>query len=955
MHDVQDGDERGDGGMKRRLSLADFEARLVGLRLPAGGEQICRRAWAATGSSRKVRSNRHHGSARIASTKVGRSRDAESFAEYKVYKLFEYRSSVLWYSSQPGEQVLREWLTLGDDGTVRRSRVWATLDAFVLWRDHVPGWVDIKTLAAIKDAVEAHPGFFVEEADGWHCPSGDAYAAQFGLSYTVIVIDELIETEVGNADYLRAFMNLEVPAATLEALRDRVARRPGITLADLRQAGFSVDDVCAAIFTGEVYVDLTRDQLRNHELAFVYLNPTVAAQVPAPIVVAVGGKRPGSVHVAAGEQVLWQGRHYVIDAAGGTEIHLRPFEGDGSWHTLSRTDLERAVKSGAMTGLGPVDDAVRSMIDSIEARFRSADDATVERACERLAALEAYWAGSRKDFPKVDGQAPSLAAVRDWQTRHRESEELGAGFAGLLDLPQPGRPGSHLQRVVQDVLAEVAESFFLDPGRKVSVAAFYRIVIATCRNAGIVAPSYPAVLNWTAHQPQYAQKLRRLGHKGAASSKPWAPLDPESASPNGQFPGNVAHGDATVSDVFCSERFTREGAFRPAQWRLVDGMTGKRLASVLHFGEVDEGVVLEALEDQIRTWGFLSQVYVLDSAMVHKSTRVQQFLNRHGSDVMYRKTSDGRGGLPVERQFGAINTDLLHNLRGNTQLLRDPRSMDPELDPRRTAVWPLAELASALDARDALVERVRVVPALRLTTNEAWASRFEHGMREARLVRWTPAIERDLAVRHSHRPKVSPSNGIWVNRLYYWNEAFSHPALEGQQLRVLTLRRDIGRVWAFVPRHTVDGISHEAAWVECVCRSPIAREHVTYAELTFFTKVNLAFGAGTYQRKLVENGQLGALLCEALAREAELIEEQARVRALAGRSRAKLPDLPRGDILGDAPEPPALPADGPVLTVIDGALGPSPNRAEIPARIRFGTGARQRENDFRPTAPVPRR
>jgi len=47
---------------------------------------------------------------------------AESFAEYKVYKLFEYRSSVLWYSSQPGEQVLREWLTLGDDGSGARRR-----------------------------------------------------------------------------------------------------------------------------------------------------------------------------------------------------------------------------------------------------------------------------------------------------------------------------------------------------------------------------------------------------------------------------------------------------------------------------------------------------------------------------------------------------------------------------------------------------------------------------------------------------------------------------------------------------------------------------------------------------------------------------------------------------------------------------------------------------------------
>lgn len=941
--------------MKRRLSTGSFEAYLAALGLPAGGEQICRRSWAATGPSRKVRSNRHHGSARIASTKTGRSRDAESFAEYRVYKLFEYRAAVLWYLAQPADKVLRQWGTADEDGIVRFSPVWATLDAFVLWRDRAPGWVDIKTLSKIEAAIEEHPAFFVREPDGWHCPSGDAYAAQFGLSYSVIVIDELNPIEVANADYLRASLELEVPVAVVDALRDRVAKRPGITLADLCREGFLVDHVCAAIFAGEVFVDLTRYQLRNQELAFVYLNPTVAAGMPAPLVVAVGGKRPGPVHVAAGEQVLWQGGQYVIDAAGASTIRLRPIEGGGPAVNRSRTDLARDVRSGAMAGLGPVDAEARAKLELLEARYGSADADATDRAGERLAALEAYWAGERECFPPVGGQVPTLAAVRDWQTRYRQMEELGSGFAGLLDLPQQGRPGSHLQASTQDVIAKVAESFFMTPGRLASVAAFHRVVTATASARGVVPPSYPAVLTWTKNQPQYAQKRTRHGHKGAASAKPWAPLDPESAPPNGQFPGHIAHGDATVGDIWCPERFTREGSLRPSVFRLVDGLSGKRLGRAWHFGEVDEGVVLDALGDQIRTCGFLSQVYVLDSALVHKTTRVQKFLKKHGSDVAYRKTSDGRGGLPVERDFGRINTDLLHVLRGNTQISRDVRAMDRELDPRGHAIWPLADLIAAVDARDALVERERVVPALRQTTAEAWEIRYEHGMREARLVRWTPAIERELAVRHSHRPKVSPVNGIWVNRLYYWSDVFLHPSLEGVQLDASTIRRDIGRVWAFVPRHTVAGVNQPAAWVECVCRSPIAREHVTYEELAFFTKVVLEFNAGQYQRKQIENGKLGELLCNVLEREAELIEEQAKVRARSGRSRAKLPDLPRGDVLADAPEPVALAANGPVLTVIDGA-GPAraaATAARALARIRFGSGARRREDDFLPASSDP--
>lgn len=938
--------------MKRRMSAMDFEAYLDALRLPAGGEAICRRVWAAMGSSRKVRSSRYHGSAQIASTKVGRSRDAESFAEYKVYKLFEFWASVLWYAAQPKEKVLREWLTIGMDGIARRSSVWARLDAFVLWRDRTPGWVDVKTLQAINAAVLEHPTSFVEEADGWHSPSGEAHAEQFGLTYTVIVIDELNETEIANADYLRAFMDLEVPADTVQVLRDRVACRPGITLADLRTEGFSVDHVCSAIFTGEIYIDLKRYQLRNQDLAFIYLNPTIAAQMPAPLVVAVGGKRPGPVHVAAGEQVLWNGGHFVFDAAGAATVRLRAFDDKGAMRTIPRTELERDVRSGAMVGLGPIDDEIRAEIELIEARLRATDDEASELACERLAALQAYWDGERLNFPRVGGQVPTLAAVRDWQTRYFKWEDLGYGLAGLHDLPQNGRPGSHLQQSTQDVLAEVAETFFLDPGRTVTVAAFSKVVTATCKPRGIVAPSYPAVLRWTYDQPQYAQKVRRFGHRGAASSKPWAPLDPETAPPNGQFPGHVAHGDATPADLFCTERFTREGALRPSQWRLVDGMTGKRLGVALHYGEVDEGVVLEAIEDQIRNWGFLSQVYVLDNALVHKTIRLQKFLKLRGCDIVYRKTADGRGGLPVERQFGAINTDLLHNLRGNSQVLRDPRSVDPELDPRRKAVWTIAELASLLDARDALVESTRVIAALRETTNQAWDRRHEHGMREARLLRWTPSIERELAVRHSHRPKIAPTTGIWVNRLYYWNDVFLHPGLEGCQVKVLTLRRDIGRVWAFVPRHTVDGVSQDAAWIECVCRSPIARDHVTYEELAYFTKVTLALKAGTYERKQVESGELGTLLCNALEREAVLKQEQADIRAQAGRSTEKLPDLPRGDVLADAPEPVAMSTDLAQPTVVDMPGEPRPVRHEAAARIRFGTAARRREDDFRPLVPL---
>lgn len=907
------------------MTPADFEAYVEEHRLRGSAEAICRSVWAAPGPSRKTRSDAFHGSARIASEKTGWTRDAESISEYRVYKTFEFRRDVRWYATQPAAKVLRQWVTVRDDGSRRIDPVWATLDAFVFWADRLPGWVDIKTRASIEKTIEDHPGFYTVEPDGTVlCPSAHAFADERGLSYTVIVVDDLDPVEVANAGYARSFLGIEVPGSVADGLRILVAKRGRVTLGDLHRAGFLVDHVIAAAYAGEVYIDFRKQPLHEQELVFVYLDPTVAAAMSEPVVVSVGGKRPSSVHLARGEEVLRNGQTYVIEEAAAARVRLALADGSGDMVTLGRLEVDAEVASGAMIGLGPADTDARANLVAIERLFSGATPEGVERAEERLAALEAYWAGERSAFPTLGGQVPTVAAVRKWQTRYRRHEEMGCGLAGLIEGQQVGRPGSHLEPSTQALIAEVAASFYFDPGRIPSVADLHRAIkgraaqLKKARSIVVAVPSYPAVITWVDHQPRYASAFRRKGHRGSAAVRPWAPFDPDAESPNGQFPGHVAHGDATPSDIQVPERFTREGAQRPGQFRLVDGLTGKKVGESWYLGEADEGVVLEAVADQIRRCGFLSEVYVLDNALVHKCTRLQQFLARHGSDLVYRRKADGRAGRPVEREFGAINTDALHSMRGNTKIAREVRAMDPSLDPRDHATWPFHELVAAVRKRDAAVEATRSIATLRMTTNEAWDRRHEHGVRAARLVRWSPRIERELGVRHPYQPKISNVNGIWVNRLYYWHPSFDHPALEGKKVRVTTIRRDIGRVWAFVPGHTHDGAGVRGEWVECATRSPIGRERVAIDELGYFTKVVLAYNEGHYARKKIENGTLGDLLVERLDQEVDLVRERGQIRERDGRTGEALPDLPRGDILADAPEPAAAP-NPPRLTVVPAA------------------------------------
>ena len=130
------------------------------------------------------------------------------------------------------------------------------------------------------------------------------------------------------------------------------------------------------------------------------------------------------------------------------------------------------------------------------------------------------------------------------------------------------------------------------------MAALHKAIVGRVqqleKEEGLVvkAPSYPAVVHWVDGQPKYAAAFKRKGHRGSANERPWAEFDADAESPNGLFPGHVAHGDATVSDIWVTERFTREGCQRPGHFRLVDGLTGKKLGEAWYFGEADEGVVL---------------------------------------------------------------------------------------------------------------------------------------------------------------------------------------------------------------------------------------------------------------------------------------------------------------------------------------------------------------------------
>ena len=426
--------------MIRRFTDDQFEAYIRDGSLRASAEATCRSAWSATGPSRKTRSDAYHGSARIASQLAGRTREAESLSEYKSYKLLETGKDAHWYAAQPKEQVLRDWVTVKEDGTVKVDPVWATLDTFVLWKEGLPGWLDIKSRAEFERITDEHPGFYTTGEDGQvRCPTGEDYAAARGLSYRVQVIEDLKPIEVSNASYSLSFLGNDVPDAIIDALRAFLARRGRVLLSDLTRAGFLIDHIIPAAYNGAVYVDFATDALHEADLVYVYFSKVVAEQFPKTAVVAVGGRRPGPVNLAPGEEVLRGTSRLVVTEVAAANVRFVHADGSGDSVEVNRLQVDSEVRSGFMTGLGPIDAEAKADLVAITRALDGASPEALDRAEERFAALQAYWAGERCAFPEVGGGVPDARGrpqVADALPRVR-----GNGFwSGRPPRSAPGGP-----------------------------------------------------------------------------------------------------------------------------------------------------------------------------------------------------------------------------------------------------------------------------------------------------------------------------------------------------------------------------------------------------------------------------------------------------------------------------------------------------------------------------------
>ena len=721
----------------------------------------------------------------------------------------EHDDDVLEYFDQP-PSIPIEYL----DKNKHLQRVLHTPDFFV-FRYESAGWEECKPLAELIRQSQLRPNRYkLDEKSGqWRCPPGEAFAAQYGLTYKVWSSDEINWAAQSNWQYLEDYYQdierLQVSDDALEALLSIVDTIPGILLADLRgQAqGIPSDAINIAIARHDLYIDLNTYRLCEPGYVPVYRDRKTALKHSRS---REGPENAGleahPVWIERGSKVLLDGREWCIANDGLTEIILT---GDGSEpFPIPRATFEKWAASGKIVGAEK--ETYSSFTPEGQERYdraRDIDLATAEFR-NRVIHPEDY------DDDEQDAIAEARAKVhertkRHWRSWYREGEiRYGSGFIGLIpDHVNCGRNGNpEVRKLVDEVLKVHYNTVTRKPKR-----GAYGAYLKLCEKQGVASISqrafYAEVQHW---KTIYEVTVAREGTRAAYPFKNYYRAGEKTISRHGDYAWAMGHLDHLEVNLQLLDSRTRKPLGKCWLTLLILAHPRRIAAFYLSFDPPSYRSCMMVLRLCVKRHNRLPTAITVDGGPEFKSIYFEQLLALYRVRKHRRPTAEPRYGTPLERLFGTAETEFIHHLLGNTQASKQSRLNTKATDPSRYAVWTLETFAEYMEEWAYEVYDTIPHPALHgLNPREAYKQSIDRdGERSHKEIPYDKHfIKATYPSTRTGKATVQPGQGVRMNYLDYWCDEMLDARVEKTQVRVRYDPFDVSVGYAYI----------DGKWRECKC------------------------------------------------------------------------------------------------------------------------------------------
>jgi hypothetical protein len=739
---------------------------------------------------------------------MGQTIQAES---HKVELAFVYAMeqdrTVLEYWDQPGMMRLVYQSKNG-----RRVVTGHTPDYFELRIDSA-GWVECKPEERLNHLAHETPNRYRRDASGrWTCPPGEAYAAQYGLTYRVFSSADINWIAQRNwaflADYFRADCPTVAPTA-LAAVLAIVDSDPGVTVARIQErvaAIATADDINILIATAQIYVDLQAYALAEAEYVPVFRDEEMAQ---AYAIVSTPSSRtidaPRLVNIEPGMPVVWDGRPWTIGNP--TDTHTPLISSQGAPVELLTSIFEGYVQQGRIVGI-PLE-RTEGVSEEGRTRLSRASAKDLATANRRYAVIRPHVV-DHVPLSACDSSVP-LRTRFAWAKKWREAEATsGNGYLGLLP---SARESLSQRRLVTDdhlaVLHTILDEHYATYRHK-KVRRAYGPFLTACAAKGLYDLSQRTFYTEAGrYLTEYEDRLAREGRRAAYASKPPHQESAATIPRHGDRPWDLAHIDHTEVDLELLS--SRSGRPLGKAWMtaLLDASTRRVLAVYLTYAQPSYVSCMMVMRLCVQRWGRLPRTLVVDGGPEFHSTYFETLLAWYKVTLKTRPPAEPKYGSLCERLFGTANTTFIHTLLGNTQVMKNARQVTPAVNPKTHACWTLGDLYTWLCEWAYEVYDTIVHPALGQSPRAAYAW-FESrsGARSHTHIPYDrDFIIRTLPTTRKGTARVQPGHGVKINTILYWCSAFDDPEVEHTAVPVRYDPFDAGVAYAYLAK--------ERRWIEC--------------------------------------------------------------------------------------------------------------------------------------------
>lgn len=582
-----------------------------------------------------------------------------------------------------------------------------------------------------------------------------------------------------------------------------VEANQGILLQDLllSQKESIANYVYRAIINGNIYVDLNLYPLAEPARVPVFSSKFNSIAHAKTGKTATFQRIPTWIATEPGTKVIWAGNSFEIVTVGEGSVWLQ----NENKHTfkLSMGDFESMVNDGEITGV-PIDEKVADVVLEI---LKKQSPEGHKRALDRRDAIAGFLSG-------IEKRKPDRTEYR-WLEKYRNTERLfGSGLLGLYDNnSKKGNKKPRLHEKSYELMDFYIETEYLNLEQP-NIKKAYGHYVRACNAGRLYTVTYEAFRMRIKTVDAKLTAEKRKGKRSAYQLKQFYKELDFKTPRHGDRPFEIAHIDHTELDIELINQRTLENLGRPWLTLMIDAYSRRILAFYITF----EPPSYRSCMNVLRICGIrhkcLPQILVLDNGKEFKSTYFETLLAAYEITKKERPPAQARFGSVVERMFGTTNTEFIHTLRGNTQIMKNVRQVTKSNNPKNRAVWNLGILT------DKLSEYLYEVYDTKYHSGilESPKNAFDRGLvlfGRRRIIAPTAIqsfVFSTLPTTENGEATVEQSSGVKINYIYYHADDLNNQKVIGTKVPVKYDPFNLGHAYAFVNNTWVECISEYYAW-----------------------------------------------------------------------------------------------------------------------------------------------